>query len=157
MKQWSVDPFAAFGQDWALVTAGTPEKFNTMTVSWGGLGTLWGKSVVTVYIKPVRYTYEFMEKGELFTVSFFGEEHRRDLELLGTVSGRDGNKLKKTSLTPVECGGAVTFEEAKTTLLCRKLYWQDLDPERIPLAAMRTFYKTEPPHRMYIAELVDII
>ena len=157
MKKLNVDPFAVYGRDWALVTAGDMNRFNTMTISWGGMGTLWGKSVVTVYIKPIRYTYEFMEAGELFTVSFYPPEYRKDLDVLGTLSGRDGDKVAKTALTPIPCGGAVTFREAHTTLLCRKLYSQDLDPARIPEEAMRVFYKNEPPHRMYIAEVLDIL
>ena len=157
MKRMTVDPFKIYGEQWALVTAGSGDSFNTMTVSWGGLGTLWGRDVATIYIKPIRYTYQFIEKNEYFTVSFFPEQYHGDLLTLGTTSGRDGDKLARTALTPKAVGETVGFEQAETTLLCRKLYAQDLDPNQIPADAMEKFYANEPPHRMYIAEVINVL
>ena len=157
MKRMTVDPFKIYGEQWALVTAGNMDRFNTMTVSWGGLGTLWARDVVTIYIKPIRYTYQFIEENDTFTVSFFPDEFHGDLATLGTLSGRDGDKLAKTSLTAKAVGDTVGFEQAETTLLCRKLYAQDLDPSQIPADAMEKFYANEPPHRMYIAEVIDVL
>ena len=151
------DIFSLFNNEWALVTAGTAERFNTMTISWGGAGTLWGKSVVTVYVKPVRYTHEFLEENGFFTVSFYPEEYRKALLLLGSESGRDGDKVKKSGLTPRFLENAVTFREAHTTLLCRKIYRQDMDAAAMPEKVVNAFYKTEAPHTMYIGEVVDII
>ena len=79
MKRLKADQFA---DQWALLTAGQKEHFNMMTISWGGMGTLWNKPVVTVYVKPCRYTYEFMEKNDYFVVSFFGGTHKEDLNIL---------------------------------------------------------------------------
>ncbi len=151
------DIFKLFDREWALLTAGTPDHFNTMTISWGGAGTLWGKSVVTVYVKPVRYTHEFMESSAFFTVSFYPEQYRRALTLLGTESGRDGDKVSKAGLTPKPLENAVTFREAHTTLLCKKIYRQDLDSAAMPEPVVNAFYRTEAPHTMYIGEVVDII
>ena len=110
-----------FQSDWALVTAGTADNYNTMTIGWGGLGTLWRKPVCTVYVKPCRYTHSFMDSNDYFTVSFFETEHRGALSVLGTKSGRDGDKVAEVGFEAVPCGESVTFKQAKTTLLCKKI------------------------------------
>ena len=157
MESLNLDVFNTFHKDWALLTAGDLTDYNTMTVSWGGLGTLWNKRVSTVYVRPCRHTYSYMEKIEYFTVSFYPEEYRKDLSTLGTLSGRDGDKVAKTSLTAVAAGDGVTFVQAKRTLLCRKLYAQDMDPNAIDQAIMASSYRSEPIHRMYIGEVVQIL
>ena len=91
--QFDTDIFAQFDKKWALLTAGGKEKFNTMTISWGGLGTLWGKPVATVYVRESRYTHEFMDREDYFTVSFYPESCRRTLGVLGSKSGRDRSRL----------------------------------------------------------------
>lgn len=143
-----------FNKDWALVTAGTIDHYNTMTISWGGMGTLWSKPVATVYVKPCRFTHEFMEANDYFTVSFFSEQYRGDLEILGTRSGRDGDKVALTSLTPKEFGDMVTFEEADQVLLCRKIYRQDIDLSAVPSWAASQHYRMEAPHTIYIGEVI---
>lgn len=157
MQALDLDIFSAFEKDWALLTAGTPEHFNTMTISWGGLGTLWGKSVATVYVRPSRYTWQFMESSDYFTVSFYPTDFRDALTTLGTLSGRDGDKVAKTDLTPVPAGESVTFAQAHTTLLCRKLYAQDMDPAALDTQLREKIYGDEPLHRMYIGEVVQIL
>lgn len=157
MEKFETSAFEVFGKDWALLTAGSVDSYNTMTISWGGMGTLWAKPVVTVYVKPIRYTYEFMEKSEYFTVSFYDEQYRKDLNILGTESGRDGDKVAKTALEPVNADGSVTFKQAKHTLLCKKLYRQQLDLEQFPEGIADRFYVNEPAHVMYIGEVVKIL
>lgn len=154
---FQANSFTIFDKEWALLTAGKSERYNTMTISWGGLGTLWGKPVATVYVKPVRYTHEFMEQSEYFTVSFYAEKYRPALSLLGSVSGRDGDKVAKAGLTPRALDNAVTFEEAKTTLVCRKIYRQDLDTAQMPAGVVSSYYAEEAAHTMYIGEVVDIV
>ena len=134
MMHLEADVFRKFDKQWALVTAGTPEHYNTMTISWGGLGTLWERPVATVYVKKNRYTLAFMEESDYFTVSFYPEEQRRALSLLG-----------------------ITFRQAETTLVCRKIYCQDFALDQIPQDVQDLFYRDEPVHRMYIGEVVDII
>ena len=153
----NVSAFEAFNNDWALVTAGTREHYNTMTISWGGLGTLWGKPVATVYVKPVRYTHEFLESNDYFTVSFYPEAYKKALGLLGTKSGRDGDKVAEAGLTPVFLDGAVTFKQAKVTLVCKKIYRQDMDTAAMPPEVVDSFYTQEAPHTMYIAQVLQII
>lgn len=156
--EFYTDILSLFNDKWALVTAGTPGDFNTMTVSWGGMGTLWSRPVAAVYVKPVRYTHEFMERNGCFTVSFFGEGYRKALALLGTKSGRDCDKIALSGLTPVPVGeGCMGFKEAEKTLVCRKLYSRDLDIAAIPEFAAETYYRTEAPHTMYIGEIIDIL
>ncbi len=154
---FQVDSFRIFDRDWALLTAGTPNRFNSMTISWGGLGTLWGKPVATVYVKPVRYTHEFMESSEFFTVGFYPEKFRRALSVLGSLSGRDGDKVSKAGLTPKMLESAVTFEEAAETLVCRKIYRQDFDISAVPKEVAETYYSVEAPHTLYIGEVTEII
>ena len=155
--EFNVDSFGIFDKDWALVTAGAEGNYNTMTISWGGLGTLWSKSVATVYVKPIRYTHKFMEENDYFTVSFFPEEYRKALGILGTLSGRDCDKVKEAGLTPRFLEKSVTFKEATVTLLCKKIYRQDLDALAMPQDVIKSYYETEAPHTMYIGEVVDII
>ncbi len=151
-----LDPFKAVGKQWMLLTGGTMADFNTMTASWGQLGVLWNRNVLTCYIRPNRYTFGYIEGGELFTASFFGEEHRSALAFCGSHSGRDCDKVKETGLTPVEVGGAVAFEEAELVLVCRKLYCYDLEEkgfltdDGIP----GQFFGSDPYHRAYISEIV---
>ena len=152
MMHLEADVFRKFDKQWALVTAGTPEHYNTMTISWGGLGTLWRRPVATVYVKKNRYTFEFMEQNDYFTVSFYPEEQRRALS-----SGRDGDKVAAAGLTPEFLPQGITFRQAETTLVCRKLYCQDFALDQIPQDVQDIFYRDEPVHRMYIGEVVDII
>lgn len=157
LKNFNFAPFHTINHEWALLTSGTRESYNTMTVSWGGMGAIWNKPAVTVYVRPNRYTYRFMEKNEYFTVSFYGKEHQKDLGILGSKSGRDGDKVALTSLTPVFSGRTATFREANVTLVCQKIYCQDLDISRFPPEAVAGFYGNDPVHRMYIGEVIDIV
>ena len=117
------DALNLIGKQWMLVTAGTSEKFNTMTASWGGLGWLWNKPVAFVFIRPERYTHGFIESSDRMTLSFYGEEYREALKICGTKSGRDIDKVAATELTPMELeSGSMTFGEARLTLDCRKLF-----------------------------------
>lgn len=157
LKNFNLAPLYVIDQEWALLTVGEKENFNAMTISWGGLGTLWNKPIVTVYVKPIRYTYEFMENNEYFTVSFYNEQYRNDLSILGTKSGKDFDKVALTKLTPDLLKNGISFKEANLTIVCKKIYFQDLDITNIPQKEVDKFYKTEPAHRMYIGEVIDII
>ena len=157
MKSFQVDAFGIYDRQWGLVSAGSVKDYNTMTISWGGLGTLWGKAVVTVYVKPIRYTYHYLNNNDYFTVSFYPNKYRGDLGILGSKSGRDGDKVALTKLHVKAVDQSVTFKEAEVTLLCKKIYWQDLVRENMPEEVVEQVYSREEPHRMYIGEVVDII
>lgn len=146
-----------FDEKWALITAGNKESFNTMTASWGGLGELWNKDVCFIFIRPQRYTYEFTEREEYFTVSFLPEEYRKALTFCGRNSGRDCDKVKEAGLTPAEFEESMGFEESEITVLCRKLYHQDINPEGLADKAIDgTCYPDKDYHRMYIGEIVKV-
>lgn len=148
------NPFQLIGSDWMLLTAGTLKSFNTMTASYGTLGELWHKKVAYCYVRPQRYTYEFMEKNDCFTLSFFDETHRDVLKLCGTKSGRDINKMKGIGLTPTEGEtGSVYFDEARLVLECRKIYYQDFDPSKFIDPDIKSEYNNDY-HRAYIGEIV---
>ena len=155
--QFNTDIFGQFHIRWALLCAGPAEDHNTMTISWGGMGTLWNKPVVTVYVKPCRYTYGFMEKNEYFTVSFYTREYRKALDIMGSRSGRDIDKDAAAGLTPKALGEATTYEEADVTLLCRKIYRQNMITESMPEKVFREYYAAEAPHCMYIGEVIEVI
>ncbi len=153
-EQLTDNPFKLIGTDWMLITAGTPETFNTMTASWGGLGVLWERKVCFIFIRPNRYTYEFVERSSFFTLSFFEERHRKALQFCGTHSGRDTDKMKGAGLTPVKEEEFVYFSEARLVLACRKLYYQDISPERFLDPSIEGMYPKKDYHRMYVGEIV---
>lgn len=157
MKEFTTDIFSLYDKKWGLLCAGTMAEHNAMTISWGGMGTLWGKPVVTVYVRPNRHTYGFMEDSEYFTVGFLKEEFRKAHGIMGSKSGRDMDKDKESGLTPQPAGDSVMYKEAEVTLLCRKIYCQDLDVNAFPEEVREKYYGSEPAHRMYVGEVVDII
>ena len=130
---------------------------NTMTVSWGQCGILWGREVATVYVRPQRYTFEFCENGEIMTLSFFGDERRDTLAFCGTKTGRDVDKFEVCSLKYDLINGAPVFSDAKVTLILKKLYAQDLKRECFTNESPLSSYKNGDFHRAYICEIIDVI
>ena len=150
--------FKLIGKDWALVTSGSRESFNTMTVSWGGVGIMWNKPVTFTFIRPQRYTFGFLEKNGFFTMSFFDESYRKALQICGTKSGRDTDKVAETGLTPAFTrDGVPYFEEARLVLVCKKLYAQDLNEDSIVEEAVKGNYNGSDYHRMYVSEIVSVL
>lgn len=145
------------GNEWMLVTAGTRDKFNTMTASWGGTGYLWNKPVAFIFIRPERYTYEFIEKESGFTLSFLGEAHKSVHKICGSQSGREIDKIAATGLTPVFTdNGRIAFDESRLTLECNKLYAAPIEAARfLDKSIYEKWYGTHGgDHVMYIAEIV---
>ena len=156
-KTLNENVFALFDDRWALITAGTPASYNTMTASWGGLGVLWNKHVATIYVRPQRYTYEFLEKNDWFTLSFLPEDLREVLAYCGSASGRDGDKFAACGIHPAFSDqGAPYVQEADLVLVCRKRYWNDLDPAHMDAPALQN-YEEHDYHRMYIGEIVQVL
>ena len=155
-RELSGNIFNLIGDKWMLVTAAKQDSFNTMTASWGGMGIMWGKPVASCVIRPVRHTYDFIEQADYFTLTLFPEEYRQALNLLGTKSGRDGDKIKESGLTPVKTDfNSYSFEEADTTLICRKIYYQDIDPANFIDKDLDKNYPNKDYHRMYFGEIVQ--
>mgnify|MGYP002508043153 FL=1 len=157
MRELQVSPVKMIAEDWALLTAGEASAFNTMTVSWGGVGELWGKDVAFVFVRPQRYTYEFMEKSDSFTLSFFGGDYKKELGICGAKSGRDIDKCKETGLEPLPVDGAVAFKQAKTVLVCRKAAFQDLDPKGFLDPSIMDTYAAKDYHRMYVGVIEKVL
>lgn len=144
-----------------LVTAGnTADGFNCMTATWGGIGFLWKKNVFTFFIRPQRYTLGFAEKNELITACFFddSEKSKKILAYCGSHSGRDADKAKECSLTPISVsdGKAVVFAEAEYSLVCRKLYVTDIKAEDFADKTLLGNYEKGDFHRVFVCEIKDV-
>jgi flavin reductase (DIM6/NTAB) family NADH-FMN oxidoreductase RutF len=160
--------FEMFSKQWALATAGTPGHFNSCTIAWGAMGTLWSRPVITVYLHPSRYTCGFFKENGLFTVSFYPESCKKALGVMGSKSGRDCDKPALAGLTPEEIEGSVTFAEAELTFVCRKLCQLELPEESLD-PQIREYYKNSPKsfpvdengdwhaHWMFAGEIIGVL
>ncbi len=149
--------FKLIGKDWMLISAGNSEKFNTMTASWGTLGVLWNKPIAICFVRPQRYTFEFIDKSDFFSLSFFSEKHRNALNICGKESGRDSDKIAKAGLHPtVDSNGIICYEEAKLILGCRKLYSGFIDPELILDESIHKLYNKDY-HKLFIGEIKECL
>jgi flavin reductase (DIM6/NTAB) family NADH-FMN oxidoreductase RutF len=153
-----VDACRLWAEQWLLLTSGdfAAGDYNTMTVAWGSLGTMWWKPFAQVVVRPVRHTYGFLERHDTFTLCAFPERHRGALELLGSRSGRDGDKIAETGLTPIAslAVAAPGFAEAELILECRKIYHDDLDPARFLATDIDGHYPDRDYHRIYYGEIL---
>ncbi len=159
-EKFLVKAYTRWAEQWVLLTAGDFRKghFNTMTVGWGSFGTMWAKPFVQVVVRPTRYTYEFMEHYETFTLCGFSEEYRQVLELLGTKSGRNEDKIAGAGITPIASSqvAAPGFAEAELIVECRKMYWDDFEPTHFLDPSIETNYPLKDYHRVYFGEIVVI-
>ena len=157
-KTLDLNPFKEIGDRWMLITAGDSAKANTMTASWGGVGVLWNKNVVTCYVRPQRYTREFIDSQEYFSVSFFPDNFRKQLVYCGRVSGRDEDKIAGAGLTVRSDNKAPYFEEAETVLICKKIYVGEIKPEGIQYPELDSAnYPAKDYHIVYIGEIVEAL
>ena len=151
LSEFKENVFQLISKDWILITAGTPERYNAMTASWGGLGHIWSRDVAYVFVRPTRYTYQFMEQYDRFTLSFFDKEYKKALSFCGTKSGREVDKFAATGLTPSRTA-PVYPEQARLVLFCRKIYVSDITPAGMIDKTLDDFYQNDY-HRMYIGEI----
>ena len=143
--------------DWMLITAGTKDKFNMMTASWGGMGVLYGKPTFTCFINPTRYTYQLMEKNDTYTLTFYTEAYREALKYCGTASGKDADKVKGSGLSPITTPeGSQAFSEAWLIIECRKLVSQSITPEAISNEEVKDQWAGKQLHKMYIGEIINV-
>ncbi len=158
--EFNTDVFNLWGKQWRLLTSGEMEgdSYNCMTVAWGSIGVMWNKPFAQVVVRPTRYTFEFMEKYETFTLSAFGEEKITDLSYLGRVSGRDEKKLKKTSLTviPSQIVKCPSYDEAELIIECRKIYSAKFIPEDFIDGTILENYPKKDFHKIYYGEILSI-
>ena len=157
IEELQFNPFTKIGKEWMLITAGNKEKFNTMTASWGGVGVYWGMNVVTTYIRPQRYTKEFIDANDIFTIAFFDEKYKEALNICGSISGRDTDKVKESGLTPYFVDGTASFEEASMIIVCRKVYHDTMPPENFESQDNDIkWYPNKDYHTMYISEITKV-
>jgi len=147
------------GDDWMLITAGSIDSCNMMTASWGGIGHLWNMPVVFTFVRPQRYTFQFTENEEYFTLTFFEEKDRKILNFCGSNSGRDVNKIKETGLIPLETDlGNVYFEQARIVIECQKVYSDYIDPQGfIDQNLTNTIYPKKDFHKMYVGKILRVL
>ena len=163
MKKTSIEelilnPMTLIANEWMLITAGDKSSFNTMTASWGHLGSLWNMPTSVCYVRPQRYTNEFIDKSALYTLTFFPQEYHDKLMYLGSHSGRDEDKISKTGLTPVFGDGYTYFEEVSLTLVCRKVYQAPIiEGNFIDKSIVTNCYPSKDFHDMYIGEILEIL
>lgn len=155
IKDTAMNPFTSIGKQWMLVSAGTEQSFNTMTANWGGVGIMWMKPTATTYIRHSRFTKEFVDANEYFTLTFLKDGHRDALNVLGSKSGRDMDKMRGSGLTPLMLEGQPTFEEAELVLICKKKSKTDISPEDIlDSGVLEQWYGDKDYHTMYLGEIV---
>ena len=167
LERLSLLPFHVWNERWFLLAAGefgqpdsradpAARRYNFMTVSWGGLGVMWGKPFALVVVRPTRHTRRFIDEADSFTLSVLPEQHRRALNYCGSRSGRDEDKVKGSGLTPVSsrCVRAPSFDEAELVLECRKMYFSDLDPSHFLDPGIEKNYAARDYHRVYLGEIL---
>ena len=161
-SQLTMNPMTLIAKEWMLLTAGTKDRgYNTMTCSWGHLGSIWGHGgglpTSVCYVRPQRYTKEFVDREELYTLCFF-EDNKKELAYLGSHSGRDGDKVAAVGLTPVFGDGYTWFAEASLVLVCRKLYRAPLVEEGfLDKTVVEDCYPERDFHDLYIGEIVKVL
>lgn len=156
-EEFNESPFRLIGKEWLLVASEADGKANAMTASWGGLGIMWGKPVAYIFIRPQRYTKEFVDKSHKLTLSVFDEDRRKMMSYFGTVSGRDEDKIAKSGLTAKHEDGHILFDEARVTMEGRVLYAQPLGKEYfLEKEADEKWYQGDY-HTMYVVEIEKLL
>lgn len=152
------NPFSKIGKEWALVSAGSRQNVNTMTISWGGMGVMWGKNVVFVFIRDTRYTKELIDRNEFFSLTFLSEKYREALNYCGSHSGRDEDKIANAGLTSNVKIGIPYIDEGNLVLLCHKLSATRITEDSFLSHDIKDkWYGDGNMHTMYIAEIMEVL
>lgn len=158
ISELSNNIFDLISKEWGVITVDTGNKVNGMTVSWVQMGHLWNKNIVSVYVRPQRYTYEFIDKEETFSLAFFNNEYRKELAYLGSASGKDEDKLAHCKFTTSVVEETPIIDQAKLIFVCKKLYVTDLkESEFVNKEVMNNCYPDKDFHRVYIAEIIKVL
>ena len=157
IRQISESAVKLINDDWALLSAGNENGWNTMTVSWGGIGELWNKDVVFVFVRPQRYTKEFLDNEGKFTLSFFGGRMKKEMGICGSKSGRDCNKAELAGIKPIFEDGTVFIDGAEYALVCQTLYTDYIDPDGfLDKSLDEANYVQKDYHKIYVAEIKKV-
>lgn len=150
--------FKLIGKDWMLVAAQKDGKTNAMTASWGFAGVMWGKNCLITAIRPQRYTKEFVDGSDTFSITILPDGYRDTLNYFGSVSGRDEDKIAKSGLTVEKCENTPYFAEGKLVFICRKMFAQKINAESfIDKEAFEKWYPNNDLHTLYVAEIVKVL
>ena len=135
VESLSFNPFTKIGKEWMLISAydekRTDKKINTMTASWGGVGVLWGKNVFFCFVRPQRFTKEFIDAQDTVTLSFFGEEYKEALTKCGRISGRNCDKITDAGLCAKEFDGAVFLSRQSLPSWAKNSFAKSLTKARL--------------------------
>lgn len=153
------NPFDLISKDWALVAAQKDGKVNALTASWGGVGVLWNKNVVFIFIRNSRYTKEFLDSANTFSLTFFNhEKYAETYKYFGSVSGRNEDKIAKQGLTVARAENTPYFAEGKLAVICKKLSAMPFAPNNFTDSnLLPAFYGDNDMHVMYIGEIVSVL
>ncbi len=158
IEQYDKNVFETIGKQWMLISAQRDGIVNTMTASWGGMGVLWNKNVATIYVRPQRYTKQFLDNSDHFSLCFFDESWRKQLSYLGSVSGKEEPKIERAGLLIEQFHEVPYFQQAELVMVCRKLYVQDLNKNCFQdLSVYQQNYPQDDVHTMYIGEIEHIL
>lgn len=156
-SQIKQDPFSLISKTWFLLTAAMDNNYNTMTCSWGALGHLWHKDICIVYVRPTRFTFEYMEKAQYFSLSFLPERHKKILQYCGSHSGRNTDKIKDTGLTPINTENTIAFKEADLIIEAQKMSHQFIEPAGFDIPEeIEPLYTENDYHMMYIGKITAV-
>ena len=168
IESLQLNPMTLIGGDWWLITAGNEANgYNTMTASWGHMGAVWerpdgkahmGLPTIAVYVRPSRYTKNFMDKEDTFTLSVLKPGYKKALGYLGSHSGRDGDKICQAGLSPVFSDGTTYIKESKMVFVCKKLYSSQLIEEGfVDKSIVANNYPEKDFHYMYVGEILKVL
>ena len=146
----------AIANEWMLITAGDESGYNMMTASWGFMGEIWGNDTAVALIRPQRYTMEFVEKHDYYTLSFYGDQ-KQIHKICGSMSGRDVNKTELTGLTPVFSDNSVYVKEANLVIICKKQYMQDMKEECFCDKEPLKWFENKDFHKMIFGKIVKVL
>ena len=155
LKDLNLNVFEAFDKQWALLSAGNINHANTMTIAWGTLGYLWKKNIGVIFVRPQRYTNQFIKNNDYFTLSFFDEQYKDSLRICGTKSGENCNKIKEAHLTLVPFNESVSFLQAKLVFVFKKIYTDKIKPENFLDDSIQKSYPIQDYHDVYIGEIIS--
>lgn len=149
--------FKLLTEDNALITSGTLEDHNTMTIAWGSFGVLWRMPIFTAYVKPTRYTFNYMEKSDTYSICFFNEKIAHDImKYCGSHSGRYVNKDQACNLTPIILDDTIAYEEARLIIICKKVYSDEFMEEKIIDKSIMGIYQDNQIHHFYIGKIINV-
>jgi flavin reductase (DIM6/NTAB) family NADH-FMN oxidoreductase RutF len=147
-------------QEGLLLTSSSKDhRLNVMTIGWGLVGRLWREPVYMVAVRPSRYTYEFIEATQEFSVNIPAEGMEDTVAYCGQVSGRDSDKFRERGLTALS-GKTVKspiIKECIGHIECQVIGTSTVRPERISSSVQQSCYSAGDYHTLYYGRIQTIL